>query len=188
MNDMIVRKMTLSFEIEIDDIIAFYSNHYDNEPVNNKWKKYWWITPVLLIYLGVIFYFEDRNNWTPIVIVGILALALVLIRILHSKSRWQKQLRKTLDVPENAIWFGERTMEFSDEQVITHVEGISDETLSWKAFVRISETPEYFFLYISAIQAHVVPKRAMTATQIKELTQLLNDKVPYQESDQGTEN
>lgn len=88
-------------------------------------------------------------------------------------------MRKVLDVPENAIWFGRRTMEFDDERVITAVSDISNETLSWKAFVRASETPDYFFLYISNLQAHIVPKRTMNPIQIEELTRLLNDKVPY---------
>jgi hypothetical protein len=55
-------------------------------------------------------------------------------------------MRKVLDVPENSIWFGERTMEFDDERVITTVSDISNEILSWKAFVRVSETLDHFFM------------------------------------------
>lgn len=166
-----VHKMEISFNIGIDDVMAFHSNHYDTDPAYIKRR---WISPILLVFFGFIFYLYDRN-WISLVIFGTLAIFLIL----NNKSRWLKRMRKVFDVPENAIWFGRRTMEFDDERGITTVSDSSNETLSWNAFVRVSETPDYFFLYVSTLQAHIIPKQAMTAAEIGYLTQLLNDKVPY---------
>lgn len=70
--------MKLSFNIEIDDVMAFYSNHYDTDPAYNKRKKFWWISPILLVCLGLFYYLRDKN-WISLIIFGTLALVWVLI-------------------------------------------------------------------------------------------------------------
>jgi hypothetical protein len=44
--------MKLSFDIEIDDVMAFYSHNYDTDPTYNKRKKSWYIFPIALILSG----------------------------------------------------------------------------------------------------------------------------------------
>jgi hypothetical protein len=52
--------------------------------------------------------------------------------------------------------------------------GLSSSTLSWFAIEKISITAEYVFLYVSAMNAVVIPRRAFTTeTQRQECIQLL---------------
>ncbi len=176
--------MKLSFDIGIEDVMAFHSNHYDIKFADKIARQLMWILwsiPILFVIIGTVLFFVHSQDWNFLKWFGLLALASVFALSMRrsrdsNKTNWLKKVRKTVDIPENAIWFGKHTMEFYDERVVV-ASDFSNETISWSAFVRVSETLDHFFLYISNIQALLVPKRAMTGIQVDDLTQLLSNKI-----------
>lgn len=166
--------------------MAFHSNYYDMEYADRLVKQLrltYIVIVAFFILAGAVLFFLVRRDWNILVFCGVVALVFALVglfgfraRTTNIKSAWLKKMRKRIDVPENAIFFGLRTMEFDDEKVMTSTDK-ADGTVAWEAFIRVSETPDHFFLYTSNLQALIIPKRAMTEAQVGEMIQLLNNKI-----------
>ena len=54
---------------------------------------------------------------------------------------------------------GEETYWFA-EDAVRDVDSLSERTYSYSAFVKLKESEENFFLYVSPTRAHILPKRA----------------------------
>ena len=158
--------------------MAFYGHYYDTDPaVRKQLRRVRIVYPLCCLLLGLSMYLGSDNDWSVLVLWGAAALVLGILFIPKvNRPRWLGRMRKQTDVPENRNMTGRRTVEFGDE-IVKITSDISESAMQWDAFVRFAESPEYFFLYISALQAHIIPKRAMSAAEVDGLRQILNNKI-----------
>ncbi len=154
--------------------MAFYRHFFDTDPnVRKQWRSAHFIGPVLFMLLGLVL--TMIGMWFPLIISGVAAIGWLLFYPRFIRSLWLKKTREQLlsggGLPEN------RMMEFTGEQVTNEIPGKAHETLQWGLFIKYVETADHFFLYVSGTQVVIVPKRAMDAAKVDELTQLLNNKI-----------
>jgi hypothetical protein len=74
--------------------------------------------------------------------------------------RVNKSIRKMLKEGKNKDLLGRRTMEFTSDKIICHTEH-SDSVSDVKLVEKFREDEYAFYLYTSAIQAYMIPKRVL---------------------------
>ena len=131
------------------------------------------LAPVLFIFMGLML---NDGHYIVLSYFGLASILWLVFYPGYHHGRFEKKLRKEINKSENAIWLGKRDMEFDDERVRV-VFDKGEETVQWSAFIKSAHTDTHFFLFLTPRQALLVPKRAMTETQVDELTQLLNNKI-----------
>ena len=166
--------MKISFDIGIEDSMAFYRHFFDTDPnVRKQWRQAYFIGPILFTILGLVL--TMIGMWFPLIVSSVFVIGWLLFYPRFIRSLWLKKMREQLlssgGLPEN------RVMEFTAEQVTNEIPDKAHETLQWDLFVKHVDTADHFFLYVSGTQVVIVPKRAMVAAEVAELTQLLNNKI-----------
>ena len=172
--------MELTFDIGIDDMMAYQAHHYDTSPAIQRLLKRRRLMLVVVVVCIALLLAMGLNElrWIGLSVYAVLV-AVILFFDRNGDSyrkQWLKQVRAQVDVPENAGNYRPRTMVFEDDKVIVTTD-VANSTLLWGAFTAAEQTPDYIFLSLSAQQAYIIPKRVMTQAQVGELTQLLNNKI-----------
>jgi hypothetical protein len=86
-------------------------------------------------------------------------------------------MMKDISDPMNTNVFGFCEMILDDESVKVNQTELSS-SLKWSAIKRLDETPEYFFLYVTANSAYSIPKEKISAEEVKELDELFKKHLP----------
>ncbi|HOZ79919.1 MAG TPA: YcxB family protein [Ferruginibacter sp.] len=97
--------------------------------------------------------------------VGILAL-ITILQIFNGRILARKQGEKITKDEDNASLFVETMFDIS-EAGITRKDVNIETRYHWNAFVRKEETAQYYFLFISSIQAIIFPKRVFKSAEDK---------------------
>ena len=172
--------MKLTFDIGIDDMMAYQAHHYDTSPgIKRLLKRRRLMLVVVVVCIALLLAMGlNELRWIGLSVYAVLvAVILFFDRNGDSyRNQWLKQVRAQIDVPENAGNYRQRTMVFEDDKVTVDTD-VASSTLRWEAFTAAEQTTDYFFMSLSAQQAYVIPKRVMTGAQVEELTQLLNNKI-----------
>lgn len=164
--------MKISFENEVDDIVAFNGYCYDTDhTVRKQIRKARFLSPIIFMATGLFLFFTNEGDWIALVIFGALSLLWIVFWPMWNRARWMKRTSREISRPENSNWLGRREMDFSDESVgITFDKG--EEKVLWSVFIKADETPDYFFLFQTLRQALVIPKQKITPAEVEELRSL----------------
>lgn len=162
--------MSIAFDLDIDDLLAFYRHYYDTnrQIVRNKRMRM-----ILFPALYVILAFTLRDNLVCFIFLLVCAALMPLYIMWRYKKPLMKKVRKNLIKPENAIFFGTRQMAFDQEGMAVKSEN-TDEKVKWQALVRWVEVPGYIFLYIAENVAHVIPLAKISREEAAELRTMLD--------------
>ncbi len=145
---------------------------------NSMFKKLLWLyvlLSVLLIVLGVvgIVYREDSSDFAAGI--GLIVLGVLITPLCYLLSRF---LQKYID--KSATYISDNTEEIYtfDEQYITLTQTMGDVFTStfkgrYSYIYKAREDKNYFYLYISKIQSHVIDKSSIVQGSLEEVTALL---------------
>ncbi len=170
--------MELTFDIGIDDMMAYQAHHYDTSPgIKRLLKRRRLMVVVVVVCIALLLAMGlNELRWIGLSVYAALVVVILFFDRKGYRNQWLKQVRAQIDVPENAGNYRQRTMVFEDDKVTVDTD-VASSTLRWEAFTAAEQTTDYFFMSLSAQQAYVIPKRVMTGAQVEELTQLLNNKI-----------
>lgn len=145
---------------------------------NNMFKKLLWLyagLTVLLIVFGVIGIVLKEDSSDVAAGIGLIVLGVLITPLGYLLSRF---LQKRID--KSATYISENTEEVYtfDEQYITLTQTRSDvfsSTLKarYSYIYKAREDNNYFYLYISKMQSHVIDKSSITQGTLEEVTSLL---------------
>lgn len=145
---------------------------------NSMFKKYLWLyvlLSVLVIVFGAlgILFGEDSSDF--VVGVSLIVLGILIIPLGYVLARY---LQKCTD--KSATYISENTEETYtfDEQYITLTQTRGDVFTStlkakYSYIYKASEDKNYFYLYISKMQSHVIDKSSITQGTLEEVCALL---------------
>jgi len=128
---------------------------------------------ILLLFLLINLDKKWNLDWRYIgAFISLLALFYILPLFLVRYSL-QKQVNKLSQNHMNEGMFTECTITFSEIGLLVKND-LGELNRKWKGVVKKSETKDYFFLFISSVQAVVIPKRVFkTKEEIEEFKKLL---------------
>lgn len=101
--------------------------------------------------------FFRSNSSTLFIYVAILTV-ITILQLISGRINAKKQAEKITADEDNRSFFLETFYEINDTG-ITRKDENAETRFQWKAFVRKEETAEYYFLFISSVQALIFPKR-----------------------------
>lgn len=153
--------ISLKYSISKEDYINYYAYVVWDAP-ENRMKRLWYyvkqLIPILLFLFA--FYYTgifERNSRFILLILGLVFFTTAL-SLLGVRSNTVKQAEKITDDPANNSIFSEQSMIISENGIMTK-DPLVEVSYQWKAFIKKQESKEYYFLFTSAIQALIIPKR-----------------------------
>jgi len=165
--------MRVVLDVDMADVMAFNKHHILESKAHKK------VNIILLFIFAVPFITSlilDSDSTGALFPVLFLIFGIIYV----FKIRLQSLLRrakKELSKPENANMFGVHEMEFNDAEIKIN-DSESSVILKWNAIKRLDETPEYFFLYISSINAYCIPKKKISTNETEELNVIFKKYFP----------
>lgn len=152
--------MNIEFERTVDDLIEFNLFHMANSSSIKRqvFTGQLFIGVLVSISLFGIYYLQYHYLSTPLVIVGILcgALASVVLR-LASRQSTISRIRKMLNEGNNEAILGHQTISLTSEGILGKSPS-SESKINWSAIDKVAQNEKFFFLYISSVNAIVIPK------------------------------
>jgi hypothetical protein len=159
--------LTISFTNTFDDLLAFASYHYDHsEGIQRSVniQRYGGVAILLGYFLGLgafggtfFYYFVGAGLavawwvWVPHVL----------------SYSYEKQVRRTYENWKNCTSVGSRQLEVTAEHLSEKNE-YGDSRLAWPAVERVEADGDFAFIYLSAAQAHIIPRSRITAGSFDE--------------------
>lgn len=99
-----------------------------------------------------------RSNSSNLIIYAVILVVITILQLVSGRINAKKQAEKITANKDNSSFFLETTYDISDTGIIRKDENI-EARFQWSAFIRKEETEEYYFLFISSVQALIFPKR-----------------------------
>jgi hypothetical protein len=153
--------MKLQYELDLDDVVIFNKYHVRHSPTCRR--SYYFNLIFGLATAVVIVLLLVRGSGQPVAVTVVLLIpALVfgwLVFLLYWRVSVTRRIRKLLREGGNRGMFGAHTLALLPESLVAT--GAMDETkLLWDRVERIVEDKAHLYIYVSAISAFIIPKRA----------------------------
>ncbi|MEJ7610452.1 MAG: YcxB family protein [Ferruginibacter sp.] len=169
--------VSLHYTITKDDYVNFYT-HVMWDAADRKRSRMKSILKqvgFVGVFMGIYWFvggFRFMNNISVIII--LLMFATSLLPLMTGRSGIRRNAEDIADDPENASVFTDNYLTASDAGM--HIKtAVSDNNYSWKAIVRKTETSSYYFLFLNAIHAIIIPKKVFGSMEaLSEFNKLLS--------------
>lgn len=167
--------MTIEYEIIEEDYINFNLYHIQNSSSQKKlFNTLRFILPALFLpviyFTGTLLFEQSSLYW------GIIALGFYIFWIYYYPKTYKKAIKKQslklLNEGDNSSFFGKKKMEIVDDQLII-IEEDGTSTISKDRVKEIREYDDMIVLYLSAVSAHIIPKRYLSDKDIRDIRAIL---------------
>lgn len=153
--------ITLQYALTKEDYVNYYTYVSWDAPERKKKRFYYYIRQIIPIVLFIIaFYYTgifERNSKFILLILGFIFLT-SLLSLFNVRSNTVKQAEKVANDPGNSSIFLAISMIVSETGISTK-DVLTETKFQWNAFIKKQESREYYFLFVSSMQALIIPKR-----------------------------
>jgi hypothetical protein len=153
--------MTFTFSFEPADWIDFNAHHLKNSRIHRRqrfWARMGFLSAFLVLSLVLVLTEEKGLGFavcfSVVGVVGFLAYPSVY------DDSVMKRIRRLADDPDNMKVFGTVSMTLSPEGLRVSRPG-EETALAWSRVLRLVETADHVFLYVSALDAIIIPRRSL---------------------------
>ena len=115
--------------------------------------------------------------WIDISVFVITGLIYLIMIPSFVKSSVRRKVKNILSKKENEHVLDDAEIILADTGIIDK-DTNTESRYNWDAIVRLAETADSYYLYTNSYHAIVIPKRAVSKEQEKELTELLSENLP----------
>lgn len=162
--------MTAEYELTKDDLNAFNLYHHFHSPTARRHYLLSWFRPAfiwLLVCTGI-WYLADRERHTPLrTFLDLLPLfSGIPIYLLYFPWAYRRKAQKILT---GMVSEGQNRGVWGRHQVAISPDGITESgefgqtSTTWRAVERVAQNGDYAFVYINALAAIIIPRRAFAA-------------------------
>jgi hypothetical protein len=178
--------MTAEYEINKGDLSAFNLYHHLQSPTARRHYLRSWFVPAfiwLLVCTGI-WYLADSERGTPLqTFLALLPLfSGVPVHLAYFPWAYRRKVRKIVagmvDEGQNRSLFGLHRMAISPDGIAESGE-FGQSSTAWRAVERIARDGDYAFVYINALAAIIIPRRAFPTST--EFEQFVSAAVTYRE-------
>jgi len=151
--------MRIVFDFTIEDWMAFQS-HFVEKAKNYKLTRMVTALMVPLVFTCLIVYdvLLDNIKIVSYLIYMIFSIIWIIYTLKTYKRSYLKKVRKILLNGDNSGILGSHEVIFNDDGV-THIQPQSEEKVLWAGIKKVEENDDYFFLFVTAISALIIPKK-----------------------------
>jgi hypothetical protein len=175
--------LTVNYSITKEDYCHYYTFVVWEAPQNRKKRTQYYLKQLIpLVFFALAFYYTGlfrRDSLFILVIAGFMLLISAL-SLFGVKSNITRQADKIVSNPDNQSIFLPGTLTASDTGLTIRNE-IAESKYQWKGFIRKQESAQYYFLFLSAIQGVIIPKRIFnTADEKSQFEKLLQQHLSFE--------
>jgi hypothetical protein len=168
--------MQLRFENRLEDMLAFNRYHASSSAAMRRAQR----RPLLLVAVGwfacVCFLARAVRSIVPLLVgMVFIAAALVLLAFL-TRWRMRRLTRQLYAEGSNKGLYGWHELELSGDQLTKRSLYLTT-IMDLRLIERIAETPQYAFIYYSAVNAIVLPRRDVTDAEYHDFIDELRDRL-----------
>ena len=164
--------MELQYELSLDDLVAFNKYHIWHSPTCRRAYRWNLALTLGIVVIGLLIptlsaKTDDSRLHLIIGLVIVLAPVALLVWLalhLHWRLSPARRVRKLLREGANKGSLGMHTLTFG-QRGVTEISTVSEATWTWESFERIAEDKKHVYVYLGAVSAHVIPKRAFRDEQ-----------------------
>jgi hypothetical protein len=133
---------------------------------------------ICLITIGLYFIHKpDKTGDYVFILISLMILFVVTYSGFFLKSIYRKRVNEFLKDEKNQHLL-EKTRLTITENGITDITGKTELKISWDGVVKSIRNSKYYYLYISSIQAVIIPENCMTTAEKMQLDKLLSEHIP----------
>lgn len=159
--------MTVEYEMTPDDWVAFNLYHHRRSPTaRRRYLRSWFFAAgVWLLGCLALWHLADRGRGTPLqTFLALLPLFIAVpIYLVWYPWAYRRNLRRTVagmvSEGRNRRLFGRHRVTISPRGIAECGE-FGESTTAWQAVERVVSAGEYAYVYLNAVAAIVVPRRA----------------------------
>jgi hypothetical protein len=151
----------IRYTMTLDDALALQRHHLRH---SGTWRRQIAVSRLVVLGVGVLMTWLVTQAVTPLIVAAIpLACAVVgaigLPRMIARRS--ERATRRMYAEGRNTSLFGSHEMELG-EQTMNSRSDVGGSAIQYRAIEKIVSTDEHTFVYVSAVNAHVIPRKAVT--------------------------
>ncbi len=174
--------VSLKYAITKEDYVNYYTYVMWDAPENKRKRAWYYLRQIIPLALFIMaFYYTgifERSSKFILLIMGFLLLTSIL-SLFGVRTNAIRQAEKVAGDPDNSSVFLDVNVIISEAGISVKDE-LKETKYQWASFIKKQESKQYYFLFISAIQAVIIPKRAFTtADEMLQFEKLLSQQLSF---------
>lgn len=161
--------MTFAYQFEKPDWTAFCLYHVEDSRAYRK-QRFW--SRFLLIPVALLFvlrgFLDQERDFAFGLTFFVVALVWFFAWPKVSDTSNMNRIKKTVEDPENTRVFGKRTMTLTPEGIHVSRPG-AESTIAWDNVVKVVESQDHIFVYMSTIEAIVIPRLSLEGASFEDV-------------------
>jgi hypothetical protein len=152
--------MEIRYKNTFEDIIAFNEYHYANSDtfIKQRKKATIYVPIILFVLLTALFALTHKIE---IAAFGVLFIALYVFFIHREyKRNIYKTIRRLYEEQDMKGFICEHILRINEEEIVEKT-NVNERKDKWHGVSKIAIENDYAFIYVGAIQAHIVPRNNM---------------------------
>ncbi len=152
--------MKIGYNVTIDDVVAFNMHHFKNSPAMRKQVRFGVIFTCGLILICFSLIAMSNKSYGDLII-GIIT-ASVFACVYPGIYRWsaKRNVLKLYGEGKNVGVLGEHILEVTNTEIIDKADSAESKS-KISRMERIESTPDYVFIYMGAVIAHIIPRNSI---------------------------
>jgi hypothetical protein len=168
--------LSLKYALTKEDYVNYYCYVMWDAPEKKKAKlKYYFRQIAFNIGIITFIYFTGILSVGKIFLYAYFGIFLLSVasNLLFARTKIKKQAEKVTANEKNHSIFLDTSLQITDIGIALKDE-LSESSFVWKAFVKKAEHENYYFLFTSALQAIIIPKRIFKTDEKIQFEKLLS--------------
>lgn len=152
--------MEIKFELTEEDYIKYNLYHVNKSPSMRKSILIQRLMgpAVFIIAPFIVAKYSDIPLWYWITLFGITTIVWLAFYPKYANWEMRTRLKKLMKERNNESLFAERKLTITEGGIAEESPGEMS-SISWGKVVSVEEAEEYIYIYISPVEAHIIPKR-----------------------------
>jgi hypothetical protein len=163
--------MQIHYQLTLEDVLAFNWYHIRNS--KRLRRGYYFNQACVILGALVATMFWSKGSFSLRLLVFLIAAAVGMV-LYHLYYEWwiRHSSKKLYAEGQNKGVLGNHILAIDSEGVL-EISDVGESRTMWSGIEKIEENDQYVFIYVGALQAHIIPKRAfMSENEAARFSQL----------------
>lgn len=167
--------MEFSYQFDESTWLAFNEHNLRYSPIHRRtrfWSRFV-IIPIALVFIVHDYFAKDEVVGLTITFSVIAVFWFFLYPKVYNNSV-MKKVKKIVRDEKNRSRFEKQTFEITPEHIHWFSAG-GESTVNWDKIVSVTETDDYIFIYISTVEAIIIPHKSLEGASFEDVKSKVNE-------------
>jgi hypothetical protein len=162
MNKLDGNRLQVEYDLTAEDVVTLSLFHYKHSPtVRRSWLMLRVVVPIIWILIGFFENSRERHyaGIAPLPFFISLSVLYILLMPAYSRYRTRRITLRLLSEGKNKGFDGPHSLTIGPEGIVAE-SATGDARSNWSVVEKLETDKEHFYIYTSAVNAIILPKRA----------------------------